>query len=248
MDRPCFIYAIVHVASGDRYVGSTVVISERWAAHRCDLRHNRHHCVRLQKAWNKFGESTFEFRILRKLPSNDRPARYAAELAAIAEGKSFNSRQADLGATNFVNDLATRNKIALGIKMRMIGDAEYREWLTQRGKSLAAHARTPERRAVRAVLAKEQWKDPEHRKRVSSSLAIHWNSMATCEEHSKRVKLHRSTPEARQANSEAMKQAWADLAGGHRNRKQTRWADPKAKARQAEKMRAIWAKRRQAQA
>jgi group I intron endonuclease len=36
------------------------------ALHRCDLRHNRHHSLLLQRSWNKYGESAFEFKILEK--------------------------------------------------------------------------------------------------------------------------------------------------------------------------------------
>ena len=58
------IYAIVHLASGKRYIGSAVWFSRRWAMHRFSLRNNRHHSNKLQNAWNKYGEDAFEFRRL----------------------------------------------------------------------------------------------------------------------------------------------------------------------------------------
>lgn len=244
MIRPCFIYAITHVASGKKYIGSSVTILHRWSDHRSDLRRNRHHCAHLQNAWNKYGEAAFAFSILKSLDTNDRQTRYAEELLAIAGADCYNSRKANLGATNFENCAETRSKIKAGIRKRISEDADHRAWLSERGKAIAEHARTPDRRAVRSVQSKEKWLDPAHRKSVSDALAIHWSTPGVREEHSDRVKLHRGTDEAKKKNSDTTAKLWADPNSGLRNRKQTRWADPEAKARQSEKMRAIWTKRR----
>lgn len=46
-------------------MGSTTQrIAKRWGSHLSELRQNKHHNRLLQTAWNTFGESTFEFRIL----------------------------------------------------------------------------------------------------------------------------------------------------------------------------------------
>jgi group I intron endonuclease len=243
-DRPCFIYAITHVASGQRYVGSCLYPTRRWIEHKSRLKHGRHHCSHLQRAWNKHGTEAFAFTILTRLTTNDRFTRARAELIAITERPCFNSRIANLGLTNFVNNPETRAKINAGISKRLSEDEELKKWLAHRGAQLAAHARTPAQRAIRAVLTKKLWTDPSHRKRVSKKLALHWQKPGVREEHSERVKLHRGTQEARKLNSDAVKQAWANPNSGLRNRKQTRWADPTSRGRQAEKMRAIWAKRR----
>lgn len=58
------VYAIVHVASGKRYVGSSGrSFSIRFRDHHRALRKGRHHSGYLQQAWDKHGESAFEFRI-----------------------------------------------------------------------------------------------------------------------------------------------------------------------------------------
>jgi group I intron endonuclease len=58
------IYEIVHVASGKRYIGSAMQFGHRWSVHRSYLRIDRHHSILLQRAWNRYGETAFEFRIL----------------------------------------------------------------------------------------------------------------------------------------------------------------------------------------
>lgn len=61
------IYAIVHVASGRRYVGRSVRIDERFATHRRLLRKGTHHCAHLQAAWNCYGEDSFVFCVIEKI-------------------------------------------------------------------------------------------------------------------------------------------------------------------------------------
>jgi len=63
----CGIYKIVNRVNGKYYLGSSVNIKKRWKTHRCDLRHNRHHCIHLQRAWNKYGEKSFIFEIVEEV-------------------------------------------------------------------------------------------------------------------------------------------------------------------------------------
>lgn len=58
------IYEIVNVTSGKRYIGSAKSFARRWGVHRCRLRKGTHHSAYLQNAWNKYGEGSFEFRVL----------------------------------------------------------------------------------------------------------------------------------------------------------------------------------------
>lgn len=60
----CGIYEIRHVASGKRYVGSSVNIQRRWWKHRCMLKNGTHHSTRLQRSWCKHGPDAFEHRTI----------------------------------------------------------------------------------------------------------------------------------------------------------------------------------------
>jgi len=58
------VYVIICVPTGKRYVGSAArSFKDRWDQHLHDLRAGRHHSDYLQKAWDKYGESNFEFKV-----------------------------------------------------------------------------------------------------------------------------------------------------------------------------------------
>lgn len=61
------IYAIVNDVTSTRYVGSSVDIDNRWRGHITDLRRNKHHCVYLQRAWDKYGQDAFSFIVLQEV-------------------------------------------------------------------------------------------------------------------------------------------------------------------------------------
>lgn len=58
------IYAIVNRTNSKKYVGSTVNRNHRFYYHRRSLRQNRHTSLKLQAAWNKYGEDMFSFTVL----------------------------------------------------------------------------------------------------------------------------------------------------------------------------------------
>ena len=58
------IYYIKNLVNDKMYVGQTGDFTNRWAHHRNDLKNGKHHNVKLQNAWNKYGEDNFEFGVL----------------------------------------------------------------------------------------------------------------------------------------------------------------------------------------
>lgn len=65
------VYEIVNTANKKRYIGSTMDFHQRCNRHRNDLIKGTHHCKYLQRAWNKYGESCFEFNIIETFPDID---------------------------------------------------------------------------------------------------------------------------------------------------------------------------------
>ena len=63
------IYKIINRVNGKYYVGSTYRFLRIVVEHKFDLRHNKHCNNKLQHAWNKYGESMFEFVIVEHLPA-----------------------------------------------------------------------------------------------------------------------------------------------------------------------------------
>jgi group I intron endonuclease len=61
------VYVIEHTASGKKYVGSSAEsFKSRWGQHRHRLRKGTHHSSYLQHAWDKYGEDSFVFRIVKR--------------------------------------------------------------------------------------------------------------------------------------------------------------------------------------
>lgn len=58
------IYCIENKVDGKKYIGQTTNIRRRFNDHRSALRRNNHENIHLQRAWNRFGEESFEFFIL----------------------------------------------------------------------------------------------------------------------------------------------------------------------------------------
>jgi hypothetical protein len=62
------IYKIRNKTDNKFYLGSSKNKTNRWREHKRDLRNNKHHCVRLQNAWNKYGADNFVFEVVEEFP------------------------------------------------------------------------------------------------------------------------------------------------------------------------------------
>lgn len=58
------IYCIENKINHKSYIGSSKNLYQRLLKHFALLRHNRHENAHLQNAWNKYGESSFEWSII----------------------------------------------------------------------------------------------------------------------------------------------------------------------------------------
>jgi len=70
-------YKVANKLDGMAYGGSSGNIERRRREHRRDLRNGTHHCIRLQRAWNKYGKDVFGFIPLEVIEDYDE--RLAAE-------------------------------------------------------------------------------------------------------------------------------------------------------------------------
>lgn len=61
------IYAIKCGLNGKVYIGQSKNIKQRISLHKCDLKHGRHPNKLLQEDYNKYGEDSFSFIILKQL-------------------------------------------------------------------------------------------------------------------------------------------------------------------------------------
>jgi group I intron endonuclease len=59
-----YVYAIENTVNNRCYIGSATDYKSRWNAHRSSLRRGKHHSFILQRAWDKYGEDAFAFKVL----------------------------------------------------------------------------------------------------------------------------------------------------------------------------------------
>jgi len=70
---------IRNIANEKCYVGSATNILDRWSNHLQGLRANKHHSIKLQRAWNKYGEDSFDFEIIESIKFEYKSSKIAAE-------------------------------------------------------------------------------------------------------------------------------------------------------------------------
>ena len=62
------IYKILNTINGHQYVGSAINLKKRKNDHWKGLAEGKHRNSHLQRAWNKYGEAAFEFRVIGTCP------------------------------------------------------------------------------------------------------------------------------------------------------------------------------------
>lgn len=65
------IYMILNKINEDFYVGSSLNFNQRQIQHRWLLNSNRSTCSILQRAWNKYGKDSFEFKVIEEVDDDN---------------------------------------------------------------------------------------------------------------------------------------------------------------------------------
>lgn len=240
-----FIYSISRIGTDDAYIGSSIGLRVRWKQHRYELNNRKHHCPALQEAWATYGPDAFAFSVLHTQTCQSLDERAALELGYILKLGTYNSLQGHIDARGFTQSGAAKTLASATMRARAENDPEYAAFLASRGAALAAFMKSPEGRANMAKHTKRRWQDPEERKRLRAGL-----DRKDPEVEARRAanigKAHR-TPEMKALHAANTAALWQDPEYREKvthKAAKSRWGDPEAKARQAEKMRAYHAKRR----
>lgn len=65
-NKICGIYRIKNIITGDCYIGSSFNIQKRMSYHKLYLKRNKHHCIKLQRSYNKYGINNFIYEVICK--------------------------------------------------------------------------------------------------------------------------------------------------------------------------------------
>lgn len=134
------IYAIYNTATGKIYVGSSRNIQLRWAQHRSCLKHNKS-TPHLQRAWNKYGEASFEFIVLEECSVENLIEREQFWYDSLAP--AYNCGRPKPGAPEVSSE--TREKIRRSLRGRKFPRSpEHQKKLTAalRGRKLSPETRS----------------------------------------------------------------------------------------------------------
>lgn len=144
------IYEIVNRVNGKRYVGSAVSLHKRWREHRSDLRRGVHHSHALQRAWIKYGETSFSFTAL---------VHCGRDHLIEEEQKAFDLLRPEYNTCKVAGSMMgvspspeTRKKLSLALK--------YREFTEEHRQNISA--------ALAAKRAQGWGLSPETRKRIAA--------------------------------------------------------------------------------
>ncbi len=106
------IYQILHAASGRAYVGSAVHLGKRQAQHQRALRAGTHRNVKLQRAWGKYGEGAFVFKVLEHVPEPanllQREQAWIDALDAVAKGFNLTPTAGSILGMKFTDEARRR--------------------------------------------------------------------------------------------------------------------------------------------
>lgn len=113
------IYRITNIENRKSYIGKTGMnFGDRWDSHRALLRAGRHDNPHLQRAWNHYGEDSFEFAVVEVV--DDPEFLNGLEIKYIAEyknaGLSYNIHDGGDGGYNLGKHLSEETKRKIGEK------------------------------------------------------------------------------------------------------------------------------------
>jgi group I intron endonuclease len=142
------VYAIGNAVNGKLYVGSSSHIQRRLNAHKSELRRGVSGCGKLQRAWNKYGEKSFEFHVVKRCEVDqliDEEQRLIECLDAVGSG--YNSRK--VAASNRGLKISEEQKKTISAANKRWQTPEF--WARMRSLRAAKLPAKPPRRTS------EQW-------------------------------------------------------------------------------------------
>ena len=152
------VYRIVNSTTGDSYIGRAASFAKRRATHWAHLRAGRHANVHLQRAWDKYGEAAFEFKLL---------VICSPEYAETLEQSLLDSKAGEYNISTYA-----ASSVAPGSKRPPeIGEAVKASWTEARRAAQAERNRSPAMR--------DRVRSPEERAKIGAASRGE-RTLATC--------------------------------------------------------------------
>jgi len=201
------IYTITNTISGKIYIGQTINIRRRWHSHHWHLRKNAHRNSHLQRAWNKYGEKAFVFKVavdLSLVPKDQlQVALNAAEIKLLAViPNSYNLTEAAKSGTTPSKE--TKEKLSI-IRKKLWQDPEFRE---RRRISHQAACADPELQKRRSISLKKAMESTEYKEKKSTAFKKMWKNEEHRQTQSTKRKANWQDENYRKQQSESRKAAW----------------------------------------
>lgn len=98
------VYFIVCLENNKVYVGRSQEYEKRFRAHKNMLRRNMHNNMKLQEDWNKYGEDSFEFRIIHTVNTIDDSIKIEQQYIDDKTLNKYNITDASGGGDTYTNN------------------------------------------------------------------------------------------------------------------------------------------------
>lgn len=109
----CGIYKIENLINGKVYIGQSIDIEKRHIGHRSELQNQKHSNRFLQRAWNKYGEINFIFKIIEECEELELDEKEIFYIDKYREsGKVYNMTDGGGGSRGNILTEETKNKIS----------------------------------------------------------------------------------------------------------------------------------------
>lgn len=166
------IYEITCITNGRSYIGSAVWLDKRKRHHFSQLRKGSHRNIHLQRAFDKYGEESFSYRILEHVA--DARELIACEQKWIDDGsfdRLFNICPTAGNSLGRIHSAETRKKIS--DNHADVSGEKNPMWRTKGPMSGKKHTEEAKKKMSEALKGKEPWckglKRPEHSKKMTGS-------------------------------------------------------------------------------
>lgn len=188
------IYSILNTAIEKRYIGSSMNVVKRWGTHRSLLRAGKHGNSKLQRSWNKYGETAFRFFVLE----------YAAVHELLAREQHWLNQTGV--ATHGYNICITADR---RVGVRASDETRRRMREAQLGKRHSSESRA--RMSVAKTGARKPSRSAEHRAKLGATHRGKIVSEDTRAKLREARKTYRHSDETRQRMSEGVQRYYLTL-------------------------------------